>query len=416
MSKGNMLLGTVAGKLGDMVMMRRNGEQVQRIYIARPKDAKTTAQGQQRSKLANIVRMYQCASDYFARAFANKTSKQSDYNAFVQRNIGRSPVVYLPKEIAQAGGGVVAPYIISDGGLQPIIVTGQGVQTRTNISVGADFEITETTTNAELTAAILANNAFIQEGDQLSYLSIEQFTQDGVPRLRARKYELTLSSSDATPVLDVMPEQAMSVSGGFIAHGEEVYSGAYAWILSRKTKDKLDVSRQNLIVTSQSLYSAYTGTSAATRAAVSYGNNQDVFLTPGGSTGNATQPSYLPSIANVRLDDVNLDGYESQVALTTAGQIAIGDIVLTGSNLGSVTTMSLTIKGDTASTDDVIETVAVGLTASGNTSASNTAVVELTNDIERVSQIAITIDGYQLFSWSYTATSGGGEGEGDLFG
>lgn len=396
MSKGNFLTNNVSGRLGAMVFMRRNGEQVQRSWV-KPKDAGTYAQGKQRSALSNIVRLYQSSPSFFKLAFENKASNQSDYNALVARNLAANPKVYLPKEVADAGGAVVAPYLISDGSLQQILTEGEGITTRTNISLGADFEITASTTVAQFTQAILDNNTFIQEGDQLSYLSIEQYTSEGYPRLRTRKYEVILSTMDNNLLYASMPMQAVAVSGGFLAHGDFVYSGAFAWILSRVVAGKIKVSRQRLIVTDVSLYSSYTGNDAATKAASSYNDKNVVFLDPNTvGEGVASSPSSLPSVALVQLQGVSLSSNQGTISLATANTIAAEALKITGSNMTGVTEVSLTVTNES---DDAQVTVTVPVTVEGDTLIENTAAITVTG-VTVVSAMSVSIDSSRVFSWT----------------
>lgn len=400
MSKGNFLTNTVAGKLGAMVFMRRNGEQVTRSWV-KPRDTKTYAQGRQRSALSNIIRLYQSSPSFFKSAFENKPSNQSDYNALVSRNLSSTLKIYLPKEVADSGGAVVAPYLISDGSIQQILTEGEGVTTRTNIALGADFEINATTTVAQFTQAILANNTFIQEGDQLSYLSIEQYTAEGYPRLRARKYEVILSAANSTMLLDYMPTQAVAVSGGFLAHGDYVYSGAFAWVLSRVVSGKLKVSRQRLIVTDASLYSSYTGNEAATKAASSYDDKNIVFLDPNTvGMGVASSPSSLPSVALVQLQGVTLNSNRGTITLTAANTIAVEALKITGSNMTEVTEISLTVTNEA---DNARVTVTVPVTVDSDTSIKNTAAITVTG-VTVVSAMSVAVDGSRVFSWSAADT------------
>lgn len=402
MAKGSFATNTLSGKLGAYVFARRKGEQVSRSWV-RPKDAKTTSQGAQRSALTNITRLFQSSPSFFKGAFANKPSRQSDYNALVSANLMKSPRIRLPKSVADSNGGVVAPYVISDGGLQSIIVTGEGIQARTNIAVGTGFTIDENTTVSALSAAILANNTFIQEGDQLSYLSIEQYTADGVPRLRARKYELIISSTGSGLARDYIPEFGLSVTGGFIAHGDYVYSGAFAWVLSRKTASKTDVSRQHLIVTDTSLYSAYTGTIAIDTANKSYKNTNTVFINPSDvEEGSAVVPSNIPSVATVSLQGKRLSPSASAITLTTAGTLAAEALQVTGSAFTGTTNIVLTVwDGNTR----VQATVPV--TLEGDTLVYNTEAVTLTG-IQTIDAVSISINGASVYSWTQD-TSGSGD-------
>lgn len=388
-------MGTLSGKLGDLVFFRRKGEQVSRAYVKKVPNPNTRAQVKQRSSLTNIIRLYQSSPSFFASAFQNKKVGQSDYNALVSLNLRSDFQVFLPKEMADNGGGVVAPYIITSGSLQPVIVSGQGVDAVTNIAVGSSFSVTEDTTVAQLSAAILNNNTFIQAGDQLSYLSIEQYTYMEYPRLRARKYELVINTSDNTKVLDIMPEQAMSVSGGFLAHGELVYSGAFAWVLSRTVNGSLHVSRQQLIVTDDSLYSDYVGDAAITRAETSYMATSGIFLDPNDSgEGTSATPSIIASVAQVKLQNTTLVANSSPISLTAANAIAAGALVLTGSGLASVSQISITAGNGTTT-----QTVAVPVTASGDTQLSNTDAVALSG-FTQVTSLRITISGRQVYNWN----------------
>ena len=404
MAKGNFATGTLSGKLGAYVFARRKGEQVSRSWV-KPKDAKTTSQGAQRSALTNITRLFQSSPSFFKGAFANKPSRQSDYNALVSANLMKAPRIRLPKNIADANGGVVAPYVISDGGLQSIIVTGEGVTARTNIAVGADFEIDATTTVAALSAAILANNTFIQEGDQLSYLSIEQYTADSVPRLRARKYELVISSTGSGLARDYIPEFGLAVNGGYIAHGEYVYSGAFAWVLSRKLASKVDVSRQNLIVTDSSLYSAYTGELAIATANKTYNNTNTVFINPGDSEeGSAVIPSNIPSVATVSVQGVRLSPSASAITLDAAGTLAAEELQITGSAFTGTANIVLTVRDGATSA-----TATVPVTLEGDTLMYNTAAVTL-EGIDTIDDVVITINGARVYSWTLQGTEEGEEG------
>ena len=404
MAKGAFATNTLSGKLGVYVFARRKGEQISRSWV-KPTDTKTTAQGRQRSSLANIIRVFQSSPSFFKSAFANKPSNQSDYNALVSRNIGKSPRIHLPKNVVEAGGGVVAPYVISDGGVQSIIVTGIGVTARTNIAVGADFEIDATTTVAALSTAILENNTFIEEGDQLSYFSIEQYTDGGVPKLRARKYELIISASGSGLAQDFIPSFGLSVSGGFIAHGEFIYSGAFAWVLSRKKEGKIDVSRQSLIVTDESLYSSYVGELAIETANSSYKNTNNIFISPGDSQeGSAVIPSNIPSVATVRIQTTTLSPSASAVQLATAGTIAAEAIRITGSAFTDVTAISLTVSDGSK---DV--TVNVPVTVESDTLITNTEAVTVTG-ISSIDAVRIRINNAQVYSWNVDGSGEGNEG------
>lgn len=414
MARGSFAANMVRGKAGIYVFYRSKGQQLFRAYNDQPNDAKTRAQGTQRSAISNIIRVYQSATAFFAKAFQSKPTKWSDYNALVSFNLKSPLKIYIPKEMADEGGGVVAPYIISDGSLQSIITTGEGVNAVTNIAVGADFVIDAETTVGALTQAILANNTFIQEGDQLSYLSIEQYTKGSYPALRGRMFELVLSSGSTELVYDYMPAQAVNVSGGFLAHGDYVYSGAFAWVLSRNTANGLLVSRQSLICTSSTLYSQYATESAATRAAVSYNNNSDIFLNPGTESGGSSIPSQQPSIAQVTLEGDNLMTGQGAVQLTSATSIAAGELEMQGSALNEVTTVSIKLATSTTADGSLSEqTVSVPVTVEADVLLTNTDAITLTGG-QYLRSLTISINSQQVYKWTASADGSGDQLEDPL--
>lgn len=400
-------MGTIKGKIGDLVFMRRNGEQVQRAYV-KPKNAMTRSQYAQRSQITNIVRLYQASPSFFMKAFENKPVNQSDYNALVSRNLNKDPKVYLPKEVAEAGGAVAAPYIITDGSLQPILVSGVGADAVTNIAIG-DLSVTPTLTIAELSAAILDNNTFIEAGDQLSYVSIEQFQDNGIPRLRLRKFELVVNTADEGLVTDVWPVQALANKDGFIGHGALVYTGAFAWILSRTVSGKLKVSRQRLVLTAQGINTNFTSSDAITRAQVSYGAAMPVFLDPNSDASGSAVPSVGASVAAVSLSGTNLNSSADFVAAATS--IAAGKLVIQGSGLSEVESCKLTLRfydSAAVSGDGYTEQqYTVPLTATSDVLASNTAAVEGLQDLP-IHGVKIIFGARTVFSWGYNQSGEGG--------
>lgn len=407
-------MGTIKGKIGDLVFMRRNGEQVQRAYV-KPKNAMTRSQYTQRSQLTNIVRLYQASPSFFKKAFENKPVNQSDYNALVARNLNKNPKVYLPKEVAEAGGGVAAPYIISDGSLQPILVSGVGADAVTNIAIG-DLSVIPTLTIAELSAAILDNNTFIEAGDQLSYVSIEQYQDNGIPKLRLRKFEFVVDTANEDIVLEHWPAQAIVNKDGFIGHGALVYTGAFAWVLSRVENGKLKVSRQRLVLTAQSINTSYTSSDAITRAQVSYGAGQPIFLDPNSDASGSTVPSVGASVAAVSLSGTNLDNSADFVAAATS--IAAGKLVIQGSGLSEVESCKLTLRfynsADVLGDGYTEQTYTVPLTAESDVLTKNTSAVESLSNLP-IHGVKIIFGARTVFSWGYNQSGeGGGQEENPL--
>lgn len=392
-------MGTVSGKLGDAVFYRRQGEQQQRAYIRKVNDAQTRAQYTQRSQMANLVAFYRNVSTLLDHSFTNRPSNQSSYNAFVSHNLGKVKV-YLDKPAASAGACVVAPYVVSSGSLPSIVVTGTGVTAVTNISVGSLVDLPSVSV-AEFTQALLANNASIQEGDQLTYLSIVQSTnvQTSYPIIEAGYYEVTLSTLDDTKLGDIMPEQAIAVQGGYLAHGEKVADGGFCWILSRKdASGKLLCSRQSLIATSTSLYKSYSDTAAVTRAVTSYSASDDKLLYPGGSTDSGTNAA--PSISSVEIGGTTLSNGMYKFSSSSWG--AAPSLTINGSNLADVDTVIVTITGG----DNSEYSAAITASDLVKTKTKLTGTLSLPSDLQSVTikSVAVAIDDTNLYSMATSST------------
>lgn len=288
-----------AGKLGSMVFYRAGGEQRARTYVKTVRNPKTYSQIAQRSQLANIVNLYRVLNVVLAKSFADKKSKQSDYNAFVSRNLSKVKL-YFTKEMAARQACVVAPYQITSGSIAAIELTGVGDDAVTNIGLGTGFEITERTTVGEFSRAIIKNNVDIVEGMALSYISVVQ-RSGGIeypPTATANYYQVTIDSASEALLYSLMPRQSVSVVDGFLAHGAHVATGGFAWILSGKDKNgKLQVSSQSLVVNDDETYTYYSSDQARKDAILSYGGQPDAFLTPG--QNEISQQQFTASVSSL---------------------------------------------------------------------------------------------------------------------
>lgn len=112
MSKRNLLLGTAAGKVGDLVFYRAGGEQRTRAKVT-PNNPKTYAQQAQRSRLANVTLTYRALSALCKDTFTNRKPNQTPFNAFSADALPVAP--YLPKSNADNGEFVLSHVMVSKG-------------------------------------------------------------------------------------------------------------------------------------------------------------------------------------------------------------------------------------------------------------------------------------------------------------
>ncbi len=393
-----MLLGYARGKVGDLVFARRLGQQTTRAYNSSPKDAKTRSQVTQRVKVANVIAMYRALKNICNHSFEGLDVGQTSYSAFVKANLTGNKVS-LTKEAASFGACVVAPYLISRGSLPSIQVEGTGADAVTNISVG-NLTISGTTTIGQFADALVANNAGIEYGDQLTYVSLVQQTDanSGYPIVVAGIYEVTLNSASTDKVRDFIPEVGSSVKNGFLAHGALIGRGGFAWILSRKpTGSSLMVSTQRLVLTSPDVYDQFATADANTRAISSYGFTMEPILAPGvvgapagpsaggdsggSSSGGSSEVGGNPSVSSIKVDEDTITAATENEFSLTQGQHTL---VINGSNLSSGINVTF-------------NNIAVTISSATSTTATGTFNLDAQKTI---SDIILKINGSTAFTWA----------------
>lgn len=394
-----MLLGYARGKVGDLVFARRLGQQTTRAYNSSPKDAKTRSQVTQRVKMANVIAMYRALKNICNHSFEGLDVGQTSYSAFVKANLTGNKVS-LTKEAASFGACVVAPYLISRGSLPSIQVEGTGADAVTNIAVG-NLTISGTTTIGQFADALVANNAGIEYGDQLTYVSLVQQTDanSGYPIVVAGIYEVTLNSASTDKVRDFIPEVGSSVKNGFLAHGALIGRGGFAWILSRKqTGSSLMVSTQRLVLTSPDVYDQFATADANTRAISSYGFTMEPILAPGvvgapagpsagsgdsggSSSGGSSEVGGNPSVSSIKVDEDTITAATEEEFSLTQGQHTL---VINGSNLSSG--MNVTFNN-----------IAVTISSATSTTATGTFNLDAQKTIR---DIILKINGSTAFTWA----------------
>lgn len=119
MAQGNIIQGQASGKLGDTVLMVRNGTQVSRVYTtsgARSGDAASFAARLQRVRFGSASNEWQLYKFICTRMFRKgRNTNQSDYNYFVKRNVDNLP--YFTKLENADGVCCMMPGQFSEGNL-----------------------------------------------------------------------------------------------------------------------------------------------------------------------------------------------------------------------------------------------------------------------------------------------------------
>lgn len=330
MALGNGIMTKISGSAGNLTFRIRGGEQVISGRIQKISNPKTILQVNQRIKFPNIVATYRAFHGLLKEGFEKKrrgrrNKDMSDFNRFMSVNLQSAPV-YLTRSESAAGYCIAAPYQITEGTLVPISTQGVETDTYSDIALG-ELEITDETTIEQFAEAVVTNNPLYEYGDAISYFSVLQNVEvdTGIPYVTVNQYKVTLDTADHTPLRSVAPSFGFSVSNGFLAHGENIGQGAFAWVHTRRGSEGLLVSSQRLIV-ANALFEEYNSNSAKSAARRTYGS-VDVALEPGTSDDfdSATGPiASMVTVAGI-------------VRLTGGRTFAIAKddkVVLEGSRLG----------------------------------------------------------------------------------
>lgn len=304
MAKVKGMMGTkLIGKLGPAVYYMRGGQNINRELAASVSNPKTEAQMNQRTKLANLVHLYQANKAWMERfAFENKPETQTVYNAFMAVNLGISQV-YLTKAQAERNMTVLAPEQFTKGSLP--IVPVQPFNTEdlgwvTGIKVSDDPNATFDRVS-DLSSAILQYNRDWEDGDQLSIV-VNVSLPNRVPVVYS--YELTIDTTDNRFLADLSINEVIVFSefdeNGYLKITSEnpvVYDNTGRGIIvihSRKTSSGILVSDATMSLNpdAQELYDASSTDAARSAARRSYGGVREPFLVPGGeSEGGVVGPT-----------------------------------------------------------------------------------------------------------------------------
>lgn len=288
-------------RLGGTVIYQAMGQTRQRELAAEVSNPRTESQMGQRVKWANLVNLYRANRSWMKYAYETRKSNQSEYNKFMSLNVADSRI-YLTKQVANAGGCVVDNYLMTQGSLPSIefVPTSNGYFA-SNI-VLTSGTISPTTTIADFSQDVIANNPAIREGDQLSFIRMTQMTNasTGVPYVVVREYEVLINSNNTASIWDYLPENYFyewGVETKYLAIGSNAgRAGGFCMILSRTISGKTYVSSQRIIPVSMDTFIEAFSSSAALQAAInSYGVSEDAFL----SSTYAAQDNQAPTLLSL---------------------------------------------------------------------------------------------------------------------
>lgn len=297
------------GRVGNVSYFVQNGQQI--VRVARNDSnygetaSRSVAQQSNRVRWSNLVNFYKLSSRWMHKAFESKKRNQSDYNRFMQVN-KPSARVALTKEAALNGAVVIDNFVVSQGSLPSIVVEVVGQSYVTNIRLGS-LSIDDNTTVAEFTNAVLAANAWLAEGMQISFISYQQSINIfGFPVSTCGMYEVTLERTSTAKLRSYLPVFCSTRSAdGFLGTDNTISNGGFCYVLSTSVGGKTLVSSQSLIVKGEELIREFSSERAVEAAIASYGVNSEQFLDSGSNPQEPLPAAlYIDSFRDATADKV----------------------------------------------------------------------------------------------------------------
>ena len=269
------------------VLYNLKGQTIQREKAAQIANPRTTAQMDQRVKLANLVNFYRSNKSWMAKgAFESKKQTWSDYNAFVSVNIDGNRVA-LTKQQASEGQCIVAPYQVTKGTLPKLNVT-QG-DNGVTLSYG---EGTAPTTWGAFSSRLIGAYPGLQNGDQVSFIIYNQnIDSEGRNYVSVNPIEKNLNTEDTTTLASLFDGWTFGAEG--ITFTTSTLGGNAAAIsicVSRAVSGAIKVSDSFVCFVDDTAYEATTTDAALAEAIASYGGSSVNFL-DNGVTGLSSSAS-----------------------------------------------------------------------------------------------------------------------------
>ena len=287
----NGILKKLNGSAGSLTFKQVNGQTIVSEKATVVKNTRTPAQQRQRTKWGNVVQMYKGIMPLINCGFEQKALRCNDFQMFMKVNM---PVtdIYLTRQEVAGGGCIAAPYQITQGSLPSIVISGEGDNVRTDISLGG-LTIDENTTVKDFAQAVVNNNADYDYGDQISFFDVLQRVNavTGIPYCQFLATNVVLDKASEVKLLDMVSKYGFATVDGFLGHIEGEGAGVFAWVHTRKSSGKTLVSTQSLINNNAEVIAEYSGAEAYKRSVKTYGGENSAFLTPGTTTTQATDGS-----------------------------------------------------------------------------------------------------------------------------
>ena len=281
MAKNNIFLGTGAGSVGDVTMMRRMGKQVSRLRVRTIANPKTYGQARQRCYMAPIPKFYAPLAIALEKSWEGKNKSES-YSAFIKKNVelARTNNWTLPKGTAF----FPMPYRLSKGTLPSINATISNSHSGV-FSINGDFAELNDTSEFGVFSRCLINSKGLHNGDQITIISVIQVDENVFIPKYVRFYLDVTSQIDVDEYLEQFGISTYSNTGDILSlclvnpfsglMGVAVIASRWDNDMWRRSIESLDVAPEILAAISGA---GVDGANIATYMPSSQANPSDVYL------------------------------------------------------------------------------------------------------------------------------------------
>lgn len=276
------------GRAGSFSFYSSKGRQVVRVAQNSTNYGESArrseAQQVRRVKWANLVNFYKLMGQTLHGAFETKRANETDYNAFMRKNLPIATVA-LTKDMAAMGCVVAQKFVVSEGSLPSLKFRtkeiDEGEFFTCNIRMSASFT-TQGKTVAAVTEEWLAKNSWLKVGMQVSLLLFMPSEDQETPRLTFERHEVTLSTEDTRDFSAVFGGVMIYSDENANVYFPEITIDTYGvMILSDSTSGQIKVSSETIVEGDDTNEIHNSTDEAVAKAMQSYGVDPTKFLESG---------------------------------------------------------------------------------------------------------------------------------------
>lgn len=284
----NNLSMRMKGRAGSFSFYSSKGRQVVRVAQNSTNYGESArrseAQQVRRVKWANLVNFYKLTIGTLHGAFETKRSNETDYNAFMRKNLPVATVA-LTKDQASVGCCAVQAFYLSEGSL-PTITPEHG----THGSVTGYFLGFKAEPNSDMTGyhvsdfaqEIIECNSWAKAGMQISVITVSVTIKEEGPRSNFYRHEVTLDLEDQRDLASVWGIVGLKADANGDLYTEDLDTSEWqAVILSDSTSGQLKVSTSRLVPGDTSAEEEFSNAGWVAEAMDSYGVDVSRFLDSG---------------------------------------------------------------------------------------------------------------------------------------